>query len=102
MSNKDTIKDQTTVPEWGTLAGELPKGFTDQMGEDLKEALHARECGPEPDIEAIYWAHGLISANWDLIYGTRTPRPAALQMLHRLAAMLPEKRNTHPECDARQ
>lgn len=102
MSNKDTIKDQTTVPEWGTLAGELPKEFTDQMGEDLKEALHARECGPEPDIEAIYWAHGLISANWDLIYGTGTPRPAALQMLHRLAAMLPEKRNTHPECDARQ
>lgn len=94
MSNRGTIKNQTAAPEWGTLAGELPKEFTDQIGEDLKDALHVRECGPGPDIAAIRWAHTLLSISFDLFYDTAPTREIALQMLNRLGAMLPKDQNT--------
>lgn len=86
-----SIKNQTTPPEYGTLAGELPKEFTDQMSKDLREALHVGECDPGPDIEAIKWAHQLISVNWVYIFGTGAPRKDATQMLRRLLAMLETK-----------
>lgn len=83
----DTIKDQTTAPEWGTLAGELPKEFTAQMGKDLKDALHARECGSPPDIEAIQWAHGILWSNRQFLFGYEI-KPETVQMLDRLMSMI--------------
>lgn len=85
----DTIKNQTTAPEWGTLAGELPKEFTDQIGKDLKDALHVRECGPGPDIEAIQWAYEKLSSNRRFLFGYEE-KPEIAIMMDRLKSMLQE------------
>nr|SPS04988.1 protein of unknown function [Candidatus Nitrotoga fabula] len=96
----DTIKKQTTAPEWGTLPGELPKEFTDQMGKDLKDALHVRECGPGPDIEAIRWAYDKIKSNQQIIFGIHV-RAEPQIMLDRLKAMLPENQTSPPRMDCK-
>lgn len=92
------IKDKTTAPAYGTLAGELPKEFTDQMGQDLKEALHIRECGPEPDIDAIRWAYHRIKSNQQIIFGVHVRAEPEI-MLDRLKAMLPENQSSPPRVD---
>nr|SPS05528.1 protein of unknown function [Candidatus Nitrotoga fabula] len=85
----DTIKKQTTAPEWGTLAGELPKEFTDKIGEDLKDALHVRGCGTGIDIDAIQWAYGMLWSNRQFLFGYEI-KPEIVQMMDRLKSMLKE------------
>lgn len=94
------IKEKTTVPPYGTLAGELPKDFTDQMSQDLKEALHIRECGPGPDIDAIRWAYDRIKSNQQIIFGEHV-RAWPQIMLDRLKAMLPENQLSPTRVDCK-
>lgn len=86
------IKDKTTAPKYGTLAGELPKESLNEIGQQLKE-MHctlACESCKKLDTEAIQWAYNRLQANWTYLFGKAT-RGDEKQMLDRLKAMLPTK-----------
>lgn len=38
------IKDKTTVPGYGTLAGDLPKESLNEIGQQLKDIHHTLAC----------------------------------------------------------
>lgn len=86
------IKDKTTVPEYGTLAGDLPKESLNEIGQQLKDMHHTIACESckKLDIEAIRWVHSMLTASWQYLFG-QSPRQYEKQMLDRLRAMLEVK-----------
>ena len=87
------IKEKTTAPAYGTLAGELPKESLNEISQQLENMHHTITCDEtckKLDTEAIHWAHNRLLANWAYLFG-KAPRKDAMQMMDRLKAMLPIK-----------
>lgn len=82
------IKDKTTAPPYGTLAGELPKKSLNEISQQLDDMHHTLACGSckKLDIEALRWAYECLHVNRYYLFGHNAA--GRHEMLDRLKAML--------------
>lgn len=86
-----SIKNQTTAPAYGTLAGELPKESLNEISQQLEDMHHTIACGSSKklDIDAIRWAYECLYVNRYYLFGYSAA--GKHEMLDRLKAMLDAK-----------